>query len=166
MNDLLNRAKELADHVPALNPRKRLEMAAQDMDRAALLQMGLNTVTGSLVALSGILFNQSGGRYANIDTQSRRILIAVPWGSHGWKRWNLRKWEGECLRFIIQCKEREGGSPFVSMANHWHVARGWDDRESLLHWAKDTITLEDWRDAVDMRRDYYRELMENRRGAK
>lgn len=163
MKEALDRIAALVDHVPTLNPRKRLEMAAQELDRAALLQLGLNTVTASLVAFSGILFNTAGGRYVNIDPHSRRILVAAPWGSHGWKRWELRKWEGEGLRYILNCKAREGGSPFVPVGNQWHVATGFDNQEVVSRWIQDNITLEDWRDAVDMRRDYYRELMHNRR---
>ncbi len=166
MNELLDRIGAVAKIIPdGLNPHKRLQAQAEQMDRAVTLGIGLNTATASLVALAGILFNRDGDRFVNMDTLTRRILIPVPWGSRGWKRWGLRKWEGECLRHVLIGRVVEGKpSLFYLSGNVWSVARGFDDKEKALRWIHNHgPTLQEWHDAVTAHNDYYRELMAKRR---
>lgn len=169
MNELFDRAKALGDHIPAdLKPRQRMQAQAEQISRLGDLQTHLDAVTASLVALGGILFDSEHGRYVNIDPATRRILIPVPWGSAGWKRWNLRKWEGECLRRVLM--GRLGGRQpllfdYSDYLHGWFVERGYNDRESVLQWLhKHGPTVDEWRSVVDAHRAAARMRMDLRRG--
>lgn len=153
MNKLFNRAIALGEHIPALNPRQRLQVQAETISRAGTLQMHLDAITGALVAFSGILFDTEAGRLVNVDPRTRQILIPAPWGSAGWKTWGLRKWEGGCLREIMFKRVWGGGAmPFdySEYQRAWYVDSAYNDRESLLRWLHDHgPTLEEWRAALD-----------------
>lgn len=168
MNKLFNRAIALGEHIPDdLNPRKRLQAQAEQISRLGDLQAHLDAVTASLVALSGILFDSENGRYVNIDPLTRRILVPVPWGSAGWKRWGLRKWEGGCLRKVLMDR-LVGRQPLLfdysDYPHGWFVERGYNDSESVLQWLhKYGPTLDEWRAVVEAHRATARARMDLRR---
>lgn len=165
--DLFKRAYNLAHTVPdKLNPQKRLTEAAEGLNRAGLHQLALTNATASLVALSKILFDLEGGQFANIDPVTRRILIPVPWGAAGYKRWALRKWEGETLRAILMDRGEDDSRPmlFLYDEGQWFVSPDYDSYEAALAWIKEYgPTLEEWRPKVERRRERYKNLMTARR---
>lgn len=169
MNELFERAKALGDLIPAdMKPRQRLQVQAEQISRLGDAKAHLDAVIGSLVALAGILFDSENGHYVNIDPMTRRIIIPVPWGSAGWQRWGLRKWEGECLRRVLMGR-LEGRQPLLfdysAYPHGWFVERGYDDRESVLQWLhKHGLSPDEWSAVVEAYRTHARKRMDLRRG--
>ena len=99
---LLNRAKAIGDQRPAFDPKQRMATAAAELNLAGTLQAQLGVCEAALRALIAVLYATDGDdQPANIDAVTGRILIPLPWGNQGWKRWGLRKWEAACLRKLM-----------------------------------------------------------------
>lgn len=161
---ILKRAAHLGTLAPSVNPRKRLESRTDSMDRANVLQVQLSAATASLVAVTKLLYVQIDDRFVNMDHETRRILIPVPWGSRGWKRWELRKWEGEVLRGILT--DIAGGKDpvlFYPSAAGWYVNDDWNQDQALTWIRTNGPTLAEWRNGVERRREAMQNYMATRR---
>jgi len=50
---------------------------------------------------------------SNVDAVTARILVAVPWGKAGHRRWGLRRGEAEALRAILFARQAQGNGLFL-----------------------------------------------------
>jgi hypothetical protein len=152
VNNFFKRALEVGLGNPSLNPRQRTAAAAEEISLAADLQAQVDVAEASIVALINVLYaTAADGRPANYDEVTGRILIPVPWGSGGWRRWGLRKWEAVCLRKIMMArsKSRRPAPLFCydKATRQWFVeTEVYPDTESALRWLKDhTPNVAEWR---------------------
>lgn len=152
MSNFFKRALEVGLNVPELSPRQRTAAAAEEISLAADLQAHVDVAEASIVALINVLYAvDADQRPANYDEVTGRILIALPWGSSGWRRWGLRKWEAHCLRRIMMVRSKERRPPplfcYDKATRQWFVeTEVYPDTESALRWLKDhTPTATEWR---------------------
>lgn len=102
LNKLFERAQDIGQRKPAVVSRQRLAERAEELSRAGTLQAQLDVCVAAMVALTNVLYSvDADNRPVNIDEATGRIMIPVPWGNSGWKRWGLRKWEAELLRRFL-----------------------------------------------------------------
>lgn len=155
INKLLERPVQIA--VPELKSyRQRMAAAADELNRAGQFQRHLDHVTDSVVGLVSILYaTDADHRPANIDVQTYRILIPLPWGEAGWRKWGLRRWEAGCLRRLLMERSRGGRRlpplfDYSEFSRQWHINVSiYPDAEAALQWLKrDGPNLAEWRTVV------------------
>ena len=125
---MLERARDIGSRRPAFDPKQRLAGAAAELNQAGSLQAQIEVCEAALVALATLLYaTDADGQPANIDPLTGRILIALPWGSKGWRRWGLRKPEANHLRQIMIARSapKRGGRAalfcYAPDSNQWYL---------------------------------------------
>lgn len=155
LSELTERIADIRQRGPRAVVRERVAVDAEQFDRASQSQARIELVNESLCRLTELLYRtDADGQWANIDRRTWRILIPAPWGSGGWKRWELRSWEAECLRSVLRVRaETKRGMPplfdYNETARTWHVnLRNYADLRAGLDYLKNKpITLGEWRKA-------------------
>jgi hypothetical protein len=66
-----------------------------------------NTALGRLVELC-YECDDADGRLSNVDPATGRVLVALPWGKMGYKKWGLTQGEGDTMRAIMFTRQRIG----------------------------------------------------------
>jgi hypothetical protein len=98
---------------------------------------------------------------ANVDTRTGRLLVPAPWGSLGWKRWGLRKWESETLRAILMARVEDRSRPclfdYNTESRTWHLNTS--DYSTLqaatFYLERGAIRLNEWRKCTEKRTRRY-----------
>ena len=142
---------------PTATIRQRMAEAAQSLSLAGAMQAHLGTCQDAIASLLTVLYaTDADGQPANYDRATGRILIPTPWGSGGWRRWGLRKWEAHVLRGVLmeraQTKRRLAPLFDYSFDNsRWYLnASDYPTADTALSWLKkDGPKLEEWRSAVN-----------------
>lgn len=156
---LFERAHSIGNNAPALPSRRRLAVQAEELNRAGIVQAQLDVCIASMVALIKILYAvDADGRPVNIDEATGRIMVPLPWGSSGWRRWGLRKWEAELLRrFLIDRwgDRRDKLFAYDDGTRQWYIdTELYQDREAALSYLKaHGPKLNEWRGIVDSYRE-------------
>lgn len=106
LNEIVDRKHEVRMLPPAPQfVKQRIAKAAEELNRAGDMAAHVEIANEALCKLAVILYQcDSDGVYANIDNRTHRLLIPAPWGSLGWKHWEVRKWEAEILRAILMAR--------------------------------------------------------------
>lgn len=87
---------------PSQYVRQRIAQAAEQLSRAGDMALHVEIANEALCHYVALLYQcDSDGVWANIDSRTHRLLVPAPWGSLGWKRWGVRKWEAETLRAVL-----------------------------------------------------------------
>jgi hypothetical protein len=166
---LIERTQQIRDALPLPNVKQRLAAAAQELSLAGYNQSRVEILQESVLHFTTTLYAvDQSGRLENVDHRTHRILIAAPWGSSGWNRWNMRDWEATILRktLIVRCQMQRvkplfdfgGGQWFLNLADYGRLDL------ALLYWKANPITLKDWHLHADLMRQQARERMDKRRG--
>jgi hypothetical protein len=169
LTQLIDRAVEIRDALPLPNVKQRLAAAAQELSLAGYNQSRVEILQESVLHFTTTLYAvDQSGRLENVDHRTHRILIAAPWGSSGWNRWNMRRWESTILRktLIVRCEMRRikplfdfgGGQWFLNLADYGRLDL------ALLYWKANPITLKDWHLHADLMRQQARDRMDRLRG--
>lgn len=156
LNDLVERVSDIRRASPSPQVRVRVQEAAQELSRAGDLRMHLDLALEAIAALISILYEtDEDGQPANYDQRTGRILLPVPWGSAGWRKWQLRKWEANVLRSILlqRLQERRRFPPLFdhNFDNHrWYLNHAdYPDPAAALAWLKRAgPSLAEWRSAA------------------
>jgi hypothetical protein len=157
----LDRAIETTGAKPDLTDRikARVAIAADNISRAGHAQAQLDVVISSMWALITILYERDAdGTIVNYERSTGRILIPLPWGAGGWKRWGLRKWEAACLRRLLlqRVVERRRQPPLFDYASgRWFLnIADYPTEEWARQWlTKEGPRLAEWRTIVNEYRD-------------
>lgn len=169
LDALFDRAQEIAGKAkPTAYARQRMAKAADEISMAGDAQAHLNVCLEAMAALIGILYAiDSDQRPANIDAVTYRILVPLPWGSAGYKHWNIRRWEAGLLRKILMARatQRQRNPPLFDYNDYshtWHVSADlYPNAEAALTWLQqDGPSLKEWRNAVET----YRAKEKQRKG--
>ena len=166
---LIGRTQQIREALPLPNVKQRLAAAAQELSLAGYNQSRVEILQESVLHFTTTLYAvDQSGRLENVDHRTHRILIAAPWGSSGWNRWNMRRWESTILRktLIVRCQMQRvkplfdfgGGQWFLNLADYGRLDL------ALLYWKANPITLKDWHLHADLMRQQARERMDKRRG--
>lgn len=172
LDTLINRTqtiRELASN-PDRTIKQRMAQAAQELSLAGSNQARVELLNEAVLALAKVLYEvDPDGRPSNVDSRTYRILIPVPWGRAGWKRWGLRYWESEILRQILIVRgQMQRVAPlfdYNDQARTWHLNYGAYPRldMALMHWRHNQILLKDWRIHADAYRERAQQRMERHR---
>lgn len=119
----------LARHIggrPAQFVRQRLAESAAELSKAGSLAATCVVLNDALRQFVELLYeSDTDGSLANVDQATGRILVPCPWGSAGWRRWGLRAWEAEALRYILRSRPADSQRPplfvYDADANTWHL---------------------------------------------
>lgn len=155
LNNLFERAHDVARAVPHVSPQKRMSQRAEELSRAGTMQAHLDVCVAAMVALTNVLYaTDADNRQPNLDEVTGRILIPLPWGSTGYKRWGLRRWEGYVLRKVLIAKCRRGGAVlfgFDDATNQWYLdTETFPTVNSALLWIhQHGPTLHEWRPIIN-----------------
>lgn len=171
LDTLIERTQQLRETLPLPNVKQRLAAAAQKLSLAGSNQARVELLNEAVLALAKVLYEvDPDGQPANIDPKTYRILIPVPWGRAGWKRWGLRYWESEILRQILIVRgQMQRTAPlydYNEAARTWHLnyqAYGRLD-QALMHWKANPILLKEWRTHADAYRQRAQQRMDRHRG--
>lgn len=170
LDTLIERTQQLREALPMPNVKQRLAAAAAELSLAGNNQARVELLNEAVLALAKVLYEcDPDGLPANIDTKTHRILIPVPWGRAGWKKWGLRYWESELLRKILivrgQMRRVQPLFDYNEAARTWHLNYGDYSRLdlALLHWKQNQITLKEWRTFADIYRRQAHDRMNRHR---
>ncbi len=154
---LFDRAVEVAAAPAAGAIKQRLAQTATELNLAGHMEAHLGIATSAIAALISVLYaTEADGRPANYDSATYRILLRpLPWGESGAARWQLRRWEGQCLRRLLidrvgQRRRLPGLFDYNEFSRQWHVnAIDYPNAESALDWLRrDGPRIEEWRTIV------------------
>lgn len=76
----------------------------------------------ALMRLVDLAYEEDAGGFCNIDRVTCKVLIPLPWGRAGHKRWALRPQEAVLLREIMQRRQQLQGLFLYDGTRHsWHL---------------------------------------------
>ena len=171
LTQLFDRAVEIRQ--AAGNPngaiKQRIAAAAAELSLAGYNQSRVELLNEAALHFTTTLYSaDQSGRLENVDQRTHRILIAAPWGSSGWQRWNMRRWEATVLRktLIVRCQMQRVQPLFDFGGGQWFLNLSAYSRldQALLYWKANPITLRDWHLHADLLRQQARERMDRLRG--
>lgn len=161
--DRKNEIRTLPEPAPVV--RERMQTIAASLSLAGTMAAHCEVVNEALAALVTVLYQRDDDKCpANIDRVTGRILIPVPWGSAGWKRWGLRKWEAEIVRRLLMGRLRNRQIvplfDYSSEMRYWSVnlATYNSQRMAMAYLQAHAVTLAEWRGYVDAYREAARNL--------
>jgi hypothetical protein len=79
------------------------ELSLRNLDRAVV-----ELLNEALARTTMLVYEKDEDGFINIDRVTGKILIPLPWGKKGHKRWNLRPSEANALRAIMFSRQRNG----------------------------------------------------------
>lgn len=169
LTTLIERTQQIREALPVPHIKQRLAVAAQELSLAGYNQSRVEILNESAMHFTATLYAvDQTGRLENVDHRTHRILISAPWGSAGWKDWDMRRWESTILRktLIVRCEMRRvkplfdfgGGQWFLNLADYGRLDL------ALMYWKTNPITLKDWHLHADLMRQQARERMDKLRG--
>lgn len=129
MTQELDRKHKIRVQKPDAYVKQRLAETAQSISRAGDMAAHVELVNEALCNLVTILYQRdSDGDWSNIDRVTYRLLIPAPWGSKGWKLWELRSWEAIVLRRILIERSTDRTRPalfdYNNLSRTWHLNLG------------------------------------------
>ena len=166
---LVERTIAIRDALPLPNVKQRLANAAQELSLAGANQSRVELLNEACLSFTTTLYAaDQSGRLENVDYRTHRLLIPAPWGSSGWQRWNMRRWESTVLRktLIVRCQMQRvrplfdfgGGQWFLNLADYSRLDL------ALLYLKANPVTLRDWHLHADLMRQQARDRMDRLRG--
>ena len=139
---------------PAAFVKQRIAQTAQELSRAGDVALHVELCNEALHKAAVLLYERdSDGAWANVDSVSERVLVPMPWGSSGWQKWGLRRWEATVLRSILIARSSATTQPRPALLGYnaecrtWHVDIGNYGTLALAQrfLAVEPIRLQDWR---------------------
>jgi len=152
ISELIDRKVLLRRANPAAHVKQRIAQAAEDLNRAGLLQSQCEVANEAVCKFCTMLYQRdSDGVWANIDNRTGRLLVPSPWGNAGWKHWGLRQWEAIVLRSVLMARFKE--TKQKPLFDYSDVTRSWylnandfptsESAHAYLH--RRPVSLSEWR---------------------
>jgi len=136
---------------------QRVSQWADNLSLSAIIKSKVILANQALTGLIDLLYElDETGHPVNVDPVSSRILIPLPWGADGWKRWKLRNHEARVLRRLMDRRMRAGErvAMFIydGASNRWCLNRRYGHKEAAYQYLQhNPITVAEWRIAEDKR---------------
>ena len=153
---VVDRKNEVRDSQPTQVIKQRLAVAADTLNRVGALAIHVEVANEALCKLVYVLYQKEvDGSLANVDTRTHRLLIPVPWGDRGWKRWGLRHWEAVVLRGImldrLTNKKRPSLFDYNTDTRTWYLNLvDYGVFDAAQHYlTRSPITVAEWRKVTD-----------------
>ena len=153
LHEIVERKHEVRTLPPAPQfVKQRIASAAEELSRAGDMAMHVELVNEALAKLTVMLYAaDSDGAFANVDARTGRVLVPLPWGNKGWKRWGLRYWEAVTLRSILMSRvTRPRHAPLFDYnveSRTWHIdlTNYPNLGQAQTYFARNPILLAEWR---------------------
>lgn len=123
---------------------RQVERAATELSRRGVAAAKARVLNAALQRAVQLCYEaDTDGAPANFDRATGRILIPLPWGRKGHKRYGLTYSEHVALRYVLLRLSRGKGALFeyddlsrgwyLNIANYHNIesARGWYERHKL-----------------------------------
>ena len=143
---------------PDPHVRRRMADAAEALNLAGRMAAHVELANEALTRFALLLYVQdTDNHWANIDGRTGRVLLPAPWGSDGWKRWGLRKWEAETMRAIMLARVADHKRPalfdYSPLTRSWFLnAADYPNVEACNHYLKRAaVTIAEWRTCTEGR---------------
>ena len=112
---------------PTPTVKQRVEALGSELDRRLLHTKRATVAMEAVTGLIERLYAEDAT--VNVDPATWRILIATPWGSAGWRHWQVRQWEARTLRAILDNRvawhKQQGSAPlFIYENGSWILNLG------------------------------------------
>jgi hypothetical protein len=153
----LARTEAISQAQPAAHVAQRpglLNTAAAGLSRRGVMAAKAELANSVLLQLCKVLYeSDTDGQAANIDPHGGRVLIPLPWGGMGHKKWRLRPSEARTLRYIMFNRtaaddpaplldyDADGRHWFLSLSDYPSL------RRALAYLHEHPITVDEWRAA-------------------
>jgi hypothetical protein len=131
-----------------------LNTAAAQISRRGVMAAKAELANQALLALVKTLYEpDTDGKFTNVDPHGGRVLIPLPWGGMGHKKWRLRASEARALRYIMFNRTAAADpAPLLDYdagGRHWFLALSDYPamRYALLYLQQHPITVDEWRAA-------------------
>lgn len=107
-------------------PARAIAAAGDELTRRGLAALAVEHLQAALFRVVELAYDlDNDNRLCNVDAVDGRLLIPVPWGSAGYKRYGLRRREAEVLRlYLFDAMTPKPGTPvplFVYEGRSWFV---------------------------------------------
>jgi hypothetical protein len=169
LTTLIERTQQIREALPLPGVKQRLAAAAAELSLAGYNQSRVEILNEAVMHFTTTLYAaDQAGRLENVDHRTHRLLIPAPWGSAGWSRWKMRRWESTILRktLIVRCQMQRvkplfdfgGGQWFLNLTDYGRLDL------ALMYWKANPITLKDWHLHADLMREQARNRMDKLRG--
>ena len=138
----LARVSEIRNaETPGTYIKQRIAENAHTLSRAGEMAARVEAINEALTAFAALLYQaDTDGSFANVDAITYRILVPAPFGSSGWRKWNLRAWEaGELRQFLAKRCQMKDKRPalfdYNSESRTWHLnATDYPSFEAASHY--------------------------------
>lgn len=154
-------ARELARTEVVTDKRNQVErfaplrLAAQNLSRRGVAAAKVELFNHVVAAADLCLEYDADGRPANVDAITGAVLVPMPWGEAGYRRWGLRVTECRCLRYILLRRAERDRPPlfdYDQAMRRWVFPTMWSRRTAGSYLSLQPITLAEYRAAWDATR--------------
>ena len=127
-----------------------LRSAAEHLTRRNVDRAIVEVMAEAVARLTVLAYEQDADGWANIDGATGKVLVPLPWGKVGYRRWGLRSAEANALRVMLQARQwRLGVFLYDRSRRAWHVNRGDYPTlgDALTYWERQPLTVAEYREA-------------------
>lgn len=127
-----------------------LRAAAESLTRRNVDRATVEVMAEAVQRLTVLAYEQDADGWANIDGATGKVLVPLPWGKVGYRRWGLRAAEANILRAMLQARQwRLGVYLYDRSRRSWHVNQGDYPTlpDALAYWERQPLTVAEYRDA-------------------
>lgn len=147
----LARTEVIAERKEQVERFQPLRLVAQNLSRRGLAATKVELLNHALAAAADLcLETDDDGRPANIDHVTGAVLVPLPWGEGGYRRWGLRVTECRQLRYILLQRAERDRPPLFDYdptMRRWVFPLSWGRRAAGAYMSLQPITLTEYRAA-------------------
>ncbi len=133
-----------------------LRQAAQNLSRRGVAAAKVELFNHVVAAAADLCLEcDADGRPANVDAITGAVLVPLPWGEAGYRRWGLRVTECRQLRYILLRRADHDRPPlfdYDASIRRWVFPSLWSRRTAGSYLSLQPITLTEYRAAWDATR--------------
>jgi len=133
-----------------------LRLAAQNLSRRGVAAAKVELFNHVVAAAADLCLEyDADGRPANVDAITGAVLVPMPWGEAGYRRWGLRVTECRQLRYILLRRAERDRPPlfdYDAAMRRWVFPSLWSRRTAGSYLSLQPITLAEYRAAWDATR--------------
>lgn len=147
----LARTEVITDNADQVTRYAPLRQVAQNLSRRGQAAAKAELFNHVLAAAADLcLETDEDGRLANVDAITGAVLVPLPWGEGGYRRWGLRVTECRQLRYILLRRAERDRPPLFDYdptIRRWVFPVSWGRRTAATYLRAAPITLAEYRAA-------------------
>lgn len=147
----LARTEVIADKKDQVERFAPLRAVAQNLSRRGQAAAKVELMNNVMAAAADLcLERDQDNRPANIDHVTGAVLVPLPWGEGGYRRWGLRVTEARILRHILRQRAEHDRPPlfdYDASMRRWVFDRFWSRNTAAGYLRASPLTLAEYRAA-------------------